>query len=275
MRIPRAWLSSVLGIALAGVYVVPVYWMVATSLKQPGDVFASPPDLIPSPVTFRAYADSVLNSSGVLRGLLNSTIVGIATTALTLALSLPAAYGLARFRLRFVNTFLLLFLVVQMIPAINLALPMFVIFSRLDMVNSYTGLVLANCSLAVPLAVTVLRPYFLTVPGEVVEAATVDGCNQWSAFLRIALPVSVPGIVTVAVVSFLGAWGEFVFALALTTKEEMQPVSVVLAGLTNAFGTRWNDVMAVSAVVALPIFLAFLFLQRFVVGGLTAGASKS
>ncbi|WP_228010377.1 carbohydrate ABC transporter permease [Nonomuraea phyllanthi] len=275
MRIPRAWLSSVLGIALAGVYVVPVYWMVATSLKQPGDVFASPPDLIPSPVTFRAYADSVLNSSGVLRGLLNSTIVGIATTALTLALSLPAAYGLARFRLRFVNTFLLLFLVVQMIPAINIALPMFVIFSRLDMVNSYTGLVLANCSLAVPLAVTVLRPYFLTVPGEVVEAATVDGCNQWSAFLRIALPVSVPGIVTVAVVSFLGAWGEFVFALALTTKEEMQPVSVVLAGLTNAFGTRWNDVMAVSAVVALPIFLAFLFLQRFVVGGLTAGASKS
>ncbi|QFY14674.1 ABC transporter permease subunit [Nonomuraea phyllanthi] len=249
--------------------------MVATSLKQPGDVFASPPDLIPSPVTFRAYADSVLNSSGVLRGLLNSTIVGIATTALTLALSLPAAYGLARFRLRFVNTFLLLFLVVQMIPAINIALPMFVIFSRLDMVNSYTGLVLANCSLAVPLAVTVLRPYFLTVPGEVVEAATVDGCNQWSAFLRIALPVSVPGIVTVAVVSFLGAWGEFVFALALTTKEEMQPVSVVLAGLTNAFGTRWNDVMAVSAVVALPIFLAFLFLQRFVVGGLTAGASKS
>ncbi|GAA3643321.1 carbohydrate ABC transporter permease [Nonomuraea antimicrobica] len=271
----RAWLSTSIGILLAALYIVPVYWMVATSLKLPGDIFASPPDLVPSPVTFGAYADSVLNNSAVLRGLGNSTVVGAATTVLTLALALPAAYGLARFRLRFVNAFLLLFLVVQMIPAINVALPMFVIFSNLGLVNTYAGLVVANCSLALPLAVTVLRPYFLAVPGEVVEAARVDGCNQWRAFVRIALPVSVPGIVTVAVVSFLGAWGEFVFALALATKDEMQPISVVLAGLTNAFGTRWNDVMAVSAVVALPIFLAFLFLQRFVVGGLTAGASKS
>lgn len=271
----RAWLGTVAGMLLAALYVVPVYWMVATSLKEPGDIFAVPPALVPSPVTVSAYTDSVLHNPAVLRGLANSTVVGAATTLLTLALALPAAYGLARFRLRFVNAFLLLFLVVQMIPAINVALPMFVIFSNLDLVNSYTGLVLANCSLALPLAVTVLRPYFLAVPGEVVEAARVDGCNQWGAFVRIALPVSVPGVVTVAVVSFLGAWGEFVFALALTTKEEMQPISVVLAGLTNAFGTRWNDVMAVSAVVALPIFLAFLFLQRYVVGGLTAGASKT
>ncbi|MFD0660034.1 carbohydrate ABC transporter permease [Thermocatellispora tengchongensis] len=203
----RAWLSTAIGTLLAALYVVPVYWMVATSLKRPGDIFASPPDLVPSPVSFAAYADSVLTHAGVLRGLANSTVIGLATTVLTLALAMPAAYGLARFRLRFVNGFLLLFLVVQMIPAINVALPMFVILSHLDLVNTYTGLVLANCSLALPLAVTVLRPYFLAVPGEVVEAARVDGCNQWSAFVRIALPVTVPGIVTVAVVSFLGAWG--------------------------------------------------------------------
>ncbi|WP_199565283.1 carbohydrate ABC transporter permease [Spongiactinospora rosea] len=274
MKGSRAWLSTVLGVAVAGAYLVPVYWMVVTSLKEPGDIFATPPRLVPAPATLGAYTGSVLGSPGVLRGLANSTIIGLATTLVTLALALPAAYGLARFRVRFAGSVLLLFLVAQMIPAINVALPMFVTFSRLDMVNTYAGLVLANCSLALPLAVTVLRPYFLTVPGEVVEAARVDGCGHWSAFWRVALPVSTPGIVTVAVVSFLGAWGEFVFALSLTTREEMQPVSVVLAGLTNAFGTRWNDVMAVSAVVALPIFLAFLFLQRFVVGGLTAGATK-
>ncbi len=270
----RWWLSGG-GLLITAVYLLPVYWMLATSLKESSDIFATPPDLIPSPVTFTAYTETVMTHSGIGRGLLNSAIIATATTLVTLAIAVPAAYGLARLRLRFVPALMLLFLVVQMVPAVNLALPMFVIFSRLDLVNSYTGLVLANCSLAIPLAITVLRPYFLSVPGEVLDAARVDGCTTWSAFLRVAIPVSVPGLITVAVISFLGAWGEFVFGLALASDEQMQPITVVLSGLANAFGTRWNDLMAVSAVVALPIIVVFAFLQRYIVGGLTAGASKS
>src|SRR5690606_37526658 len=109
------WASTVIGALLAAVYIVPVYWMVATSLKRPGDVFADPPDIVPSPVSFGAYAEAVFANTHVLRGLANSTVVGAGTTLLTLALALPAAYGTARFRLRFVSAFLLLFLVVQMI----------------------------------------------------------------------------------------------------------------------------------------------------------------
>ncbi|PSL02403.1 multiple sugar transport system permease protein [Haloactinopolyspora alba] len=271
----RRWWLTGGGVLITAVYLLPVYWMLATSLKTSSDIFATPPDLVPSPVTFTSYTETVMNHAGIGRGLLNSAIIAVATTLVTLAIAVPAAYGLARLRLRFVPLLMLLFLVVQMVPAVNLALPMFVIFSRLDLVNSYTGLVLANCSLAIPLAITVLRPYFLSVPGEVLDAARVDGCTTWSAFLRVAVPVSVPGLITVAVISFLGAWGEFVFGLALASEESMQPITVVLAGLVNSFGTRWNDLMAVSAVVALPIIVIFVFLQRYIVGGLTAGASKS
>lgn len=270
----RRWLTAG-GVLITALYLLPVYWMLATSLKESSDIFATPPQLFPSPISLTSYTETVVNHAGIGRGLLNSTVIAVGTTVVTLAVAVPAAYALARLRVRFVALLMLLFLVVQMIPAVNLALPMFVIFSRADLVNSYVGLILANCSLAIPLAITILRPYFLSVPGEVIEAAKIDGCTTWTAFLRVALPVSMPGLITVAVISFLGAWGEFVFGLALASDETMQPITVVLAGLTNSFGTRWNDLMAVSVVVALPIIVVFVFLQRYIVGGLTAGATKS
>ncbi|UPK73513.1 carbohydrate ABC transporter permease [Nocardioidaceae bacterium SCSIO 66511] len=270
----RRWLF-VLGLAVTIVYLIPVYWMVNTSFKEAGDIFASPPDLVPLPPTTDSYDNAVFSNSDIARGLANSAIIAIGTTVVTLLIALPAAYGLARLRVRFVSVFLMLFLIVQMVPSVNLALPMFILFSSAGLVNSYLGLIIANCALAVPLAVTILRPFFLSVPGEIVESAKIDGCNEFTAFCRVALPISTPGVITVAVVSFLGAWGEFVFGLALATNEKFQPVTVVLAGLTNAFGTRWNDLMAVSAIIALPVILVFIFLQRYIVAGLTEGATKS
>ncbi|MGH3360445.1 MAG: carbohydrate ABC transporter permease, partial [Nocardioidaceae bacterium] len=255
----RRWLF-VLGLVVTVTYLIPVYWMVNTSLKEAGDIFASPPDLIPLPPTFASYESAVFSDADIARGLANSAIIAIGTTIVTLLVALPAAYGLARLRVRFVSVMLMLFLIVQMVPSVNLALPMFILFSSAGLVNSYVGLIIANCSLAIPLAVTLLRPFFLSVPGEIVEAAKIDGCNEFGAFLRVALPISAPGIITAAVVSFLGAWGEFVFGLALATDERLQPITVVLAGITNSFGTRWNDLMAVSAIIALPVICVFIFL---------------
>lgn len=270
----RRWLL-VLGLVVTAAYLIPVYWMVNTSFKEAGDIFAAPPDLVPLPPTLESYRSAVFSDADIARGLTNSGIIAIGTTVVTLLIALPAAYGLARLRVRFVPAILMLFLIVQMVPSVNLALPMFILFSSAGLVNSYTGLIIANCSLAIPLAVTLLRPFFLSVPGDIVEAAKIDGCNEFSAFLRVALPISTPGIITAAVVSFLGAWGEFVFGLALATDEKLQPITVVLAGITNSFGTRWNDLMAVSAIIALPVILVFVFLQRYIVAGLTEGATKS
>jgi multiple sugar transport system permease protein len=255
-------------------YLFPVYWMVATSLKPQRDVFAIPPKIVPWPPTFASYEKAVIGNDLVAQSLLNSAIIGIGTTLVTLVLAVPAAYGLARLKLRFTVAFALFLLISQMLPSINLALPLFVLFSKAGLVNSYQGLIIANATVTVPFAIIVLRPFFLTVPGEVIEASRVDGSTRFGAFLRIALPLSTPGLITVSALSFLMAWGDFVFGLTLATKEEMQPVTVTLSQIITEFGTRWNELMAVSTVVALPIVLFFVFLQRYIVGGLTSGSLK-
>lgn len=267
-------LLVLVAVLVTALYLLPVYWMLNTSFKDAGDIFATPPALLPLPPTSASYSDAVFDNPDIARGLANSAAIALGTTLVTILIALPAAYGLARLRIRFVAAVLMLFLIVQMVPSVNLALPMFVLFSSAGLVNSYTGLIIANCALAIPLAITILRPYFLSVPAEIIEAARIDGCNEFTAFYRVALPVSTPGVITIAVVSFLGAWGEFVFGLALATDERFQPITVVLAGLTNAFGTRWNDLMAVSTVIAVPVIVIFVVLQRYIVAGLTEGATK-
>lgn len=273
-RTNRRWLAGV-GIAATLVYLIPVYWMLNTSFKQSDDIFSTPPSLLPIPPTIESYAQAVFADPDIARGLMNSAVIAIGTTVVTLAVALPAAYGLAKLRIRGVGVVLMLMLIVQMVPSVNLALPMFVLFSSAGLVNSYLGLIIANCTLAIPLAITILRPYFLGVPSEIIEAAKIDGTSEFTGFLRVVVPISTPGIITTVVITFLGAWGEFVFGLALATDEKMQPITIVLAEITNEFGVRWNDLMAVSTVIALPVIAAFVFLQRYIVAGLTDGATKS
>jgi multiple sugar transport system permease protein len=266
--------ESIFSAVLVAIYLFPVYWMVATSLKAQREIFAIPPKLVPWPPDLDPYREAVLGNPDVARGVLNSTVIAIGTTALTLVLAAPASYALARLKLRFTVAIGLMLLISQMLPSINLALPLFVIFSRVGLVDSFLALIVANATVTVPFAIIVLRPFFLTVPGEVVEASRVDGSTRFGAFWRIALPLAGPGLITVAALTFLTAWGEFVFGLTLATSEEMQPITVVLSRIITQFGTRWNELMAVSTVVALPIVIFFILLQRYIVGGLTAGAMK-
>ena len=162
----------------------------------------------------------------------------------------------------------------QMLPSINLALPMFAIFARIDLLDTYTALITANVALTLPFAIIIMRPYFLSVPSDLINAAVVDGCTPLGAFWRVVLPLVRPGVVVTAALTFLTAWGEFVFGLTLATSEDMQPITVVLNRFIAQFGTRWNELMAVSTVIAFPIVVIFLLAQRHIVAGLTAGATK-
>lgn len=255
-------------------YLFPVYWMVVTSLKEPPDIFASPPRLIPDPVTFASYRDAVLGNSIVQRAVLSSVIIATGTMIITLLLATPAAYALARLRLRGSGIMVLLLVLGQLLPAVVIAGPLFVLFRRLDLTNSYQSLILADVSITLPFAVIVLRPYFLTVPGELEHAAMLDGASRLRAFVQIILPLVRPGLVTVAAFSFLMAWGEFMFALSLNLDEKIQPITVALNTFSGQYGTRWNDMMAVSTTVAIPIVLIFVALQRAIVAGITTGATK-
>ena len=266
--------STVVGVVIVAVFLFPVYWMVATSLKEPAAIFASPPHLVPTPPTLEAYRDAVFGDPVVLRSMLNSVVVSFGTMVLTVLLAAPAAYALARLDLPGGPLVLLLLLITQLLPSIVMAGPLFVIFSRLGLVNSYQALILADTTVALPFAVIILRPFFLSVPRDLEAAALVDGATRWGSFLRITLPLVRPGLVTVAAFSFLFAWGEFIFALSLNQDESLQPITVALNRLIGQYGTEWNSMMAVSTAVAVPIIAMFAGLQRFIVGGLTSGATK-
>lgn len=270
----RPWIWSVLAILLAVIYLFPVYWMIATSLKEPASLFRYPPAIFPDPLTFTAYLNVVFGDATVLRSIGNSLVVATGTTVLTLLLATPAAYALARLHLRYTGWIVFLMLVAQMMPTINIALPLFTLFSGFKLVNTYWGLILANTSLTIPLALVVLRPYFLTVPSTLIDAALLDGCNRWTAFTKIVLPTVRGGLISAATITFFTGWGEFVFALTLATDEQMQPISVTLSRYIGDYGTQWNNLMAVSTVLALPIIVIFVTLQRHVVGGLTGDIDK-
>jgi multiple sugar transport system permease protein len=273
-RIARTgYFRTIIGTIFVLVYLFPVYWMVTTSLKSRVDIFATPPKIFPIPVDTTSYTNEVINNPVLIKVLLNSVIVSIGTMILTLLLAIPGTYALARFRLKGASVILLLMLIGQLLPSIVIAGPMFMTFSKLSLLNSHIGLILADTTITLPFCIIMLRPFFLAVPNELESAAKVDGCTQIGVLWRIVLPYVRPGLITVAAFSFLIAWGEFVFALSLNTKAN-QPVTVALNKFIGQYGTQWNDLMAVSTVVALPIMVIFASLQRFIVGGLTAGAVK-
>jgi multiple sugar transport system permease protein len=266
--------STLVGVLIVALFLFPVFWMVSTSLKAPADIFATPPDLIPSPPSAEAYREAVFGNPVVLRAMVSSVVVSLGTMLLTILLAAPAAYALARLELPGGPLVLLLLLITQLLPSIVMAGPLFVVFSRLGLVNSYQALILADTTITLPFAVIILRPFFLSVPKDLESAALVDGATRWRSFVQVTLPLVRPGLVTVAAFSFLFAWGEFVFALSLNTNEGIQPVTVALNKLIGQYGTQWNSLMAISTAVAVPIVTVFAGLQKFIVGGLTSGATK-
>ncbi|MGH2532571.1 MAG: carbohydrate ABC transporter permease [Thermomicrobiales bacterium] len=274
----RLWATGYGKSVLAGlvvlVYLFPIYWMVTTSLKTSPAIFANPPQIIPTSPTLTAYRDAVFDNPAVVRSMLNSVIIAAGTMLLTLVLAPPAAYALARLRLRGSAVVALMLLLSQLLPAIVVAGPLFVLFTRLDLINSYQAMILADVTVTLPFAVIILRPFFLTVPRELESAALVDGATLLGAFFRIVLPLVRPGLVTVAAFSFLIAWGEFIFALSLNLDQNIEPITIAMNRFVGQYGTEWNNMMAVATAVALPIVAVFAGLQRFIVGGLTTGATK-
>ncbi|MGH2551715.1 MAG: carbohydrate ABC transporter permease [Thermomicrobiales bacterium] len=273
-RFNPKYIRTAIGLAVVMLYLFPVYWMVATSLKSPAEIFASPPKFIPWPLDFSSYQDAVIHNSVVHRAILSSIIIATGVMLLTLVLATPAAYALARFKLRGSGVMTLLLVLGQLLPAVVIAGPLFVLFRRLELTNSYQAMIIADVTATLPFAVIVLRPYFLTIPGELEQAAMLDGANRFRVFWEIVLPLVQPGLVTVAAFAFLMAWGEFIFALSLNLDEKIQPITVALNKFSGQYGTRWNDMMAVSTTVAIPIIIVFVALQRFIVSGISTGATK-
>ncbi|UUZ96681.1 carbohydrate ABC transporter permease [Paenibacillus sp. P25] len=203
----RDYAMSAAGWVLTLIFLFPVYWMIATSLKPMGELFVIPPHLFPHEPTLSSYVDNFVKNRAMLGYIGNSFMIATGTMLLTLLLATPAAYGLARSPMRGKAAILILLLATQMLPSIMLAMPLFIAFTKIQLINSYTALIVANTTHSLPFAILVLRPYFLSVPGGLEEAAMIDGRGKFSAFRRIILPLVKPGLLTVGAFCFLWGWG--------------------------------------------------------------------
>lgn len=204
----------------------------------------------------------------------NSLIVSIGTSLLGLVIAIPAGYAFSRYKFTGRDVSMFAFLLVQMFPGIIILVPYFLVMKTLGLLNSHLGLILAYCVTALPLCVWMLKGFFDTVPRELEEAATLDGCNQFQVFTKVVLPLSMPAVAVTALFSFLAAWNEFLLALTFNTSNDMYTLPVGLASLISSTGQAWGDFAAASILVSLPVALLFLFFQKFLIDGLSAGGVK-
>jgi ABC-type glycerol-3-phosphate transport system permease component len=247
--------------------------MVSTSLKPADATYVIPPAWIPDQITLDSYR-LVLSLHNFPRYFLNSGIVSIATTLSALVFAAMAGYGFSRFRFRGSNVLMVSILVTQMFPGILLVIPYFSLMSNVGLFNTYPALIIAYTSFALPFCIWMLKGFFDSIPAEMDEAAMIDGCSRLGVFLRVVLPLSLPGLAATAIFSFLLAWNEFLFALALTASPDMYVVTVGIASNIGQLVIEWNHLMAASVLATIPTIALYAFLERYLVQGLTAGAVK-
>ncbi len=267
------WLCCAIGIAIVISYLFPVYWMFISGLKTSAEIFADPPSMVPQHPTLAAF-HFVFERENVVRYMRNSLAIAIPVTMVTLVLGSSGAYALSRLRTSLVDVALVVALILQIFPDALLATPMFIMFRHFNLLNTFTGVVLATSAKSVAFALVILRPMYRQVPMEIEEASRVDGCNTFQTFWRIVLPIMRVPLIVVGVLSFVQAYGQFVYPLTLLSKQELQPATVGIYSFIGAEYADWDHVMAFASVFALPVLILFLLLQRKIVAGLTTGALK-
>lgn len=260
-------------IVAADVMLFPLLWMLCVSLKNPTEVSAYPITWIPRAPTLESYA-RVWTYGQFGHYFLNSVIVAGVSTLLCVGVAAPAAYGFSRFRY-FGHAFLeSTVLSTQMLPAILLVIPYFVLMRQVGLINTYPALWLIYTAFALPFCMWMLIGFFKGVPRDLDEAALIDGCGWFNAFRLVVLPLAVPGVAATTLFAFIASWKEYLFALVLTTDRSMYVVPVGIASLFGEHSAAWNDIMAAAVIATVPALIFYAFLDRYLVAGLTAGAVK-
>jgi ABC-type glycerol-3-phosphate transport system permease component len=258
--------------ALAAFVLGPVGWLVTTSLKPRAEVFASPPKFMPSSFTFSNYRDVL--TADTVRFFANSVSVCLGTTLMCVAFSLLACYTLTRTGSRGRKPILIMVLVSQLLPQAVLLVPLYRAADTFGLLNSRFGLMIAYMTFTLPVAIWLLRGFLMGIPLELEEAARIDGLSEFAAFWRVIVPLAKPGVAAVGIYVFFMAWQDFMYALVFLTDDAKRTLPLGVLSLIGSHTIEWGQLMAVSAILLVPILLVFTFAQRYFIAGITAGAVK-
>jgi len=271
-KAPSVWSYVIL--VLAGLIAIfPVFWIFSTSLKPAAEVLSPELSILPKTFTLENY-ESVLAGGAFWGWMLNSVMIALFTTLIGMILASTTAYAMSRFAFWGKRPVLFAFLVAQMFPGAILIVPLYNIMKELGLLNTFTGLILAYSTLSLPFCVWMLKGFFDAIPTSLEEAAMIDGMSAFGTFLRIILPLSLPGLAVTGFFSFITAWNEFMFALTFMTGESHYTLPVGLRTYVFEFNTAWHLMAAGAIIVTIPVLAVFLVAQRFLISGLTAGGVK-
>ena len=272
-RLLNAVAYGLLIVAIAIVF-FPLLWMLTVSVRPNLEVTKMPPDWIPEVFTFEGYL-KIFGNTRFLLVFLNTMAISLVVTILSLILGATAAYALARFRFAGQRAVLMFLIITQMFPLVLLCIPYFRIFITLGLYDTRTSLVIVYLTFTLPFCILMLRSYFLNIPPDIEEAAMLDGCTRLQAIFRMLLPMSYPAFVGAGLYTFLLAWNEFLFAVVLIESWGNRVLTMAIYSLMAEFVTDWNTMMAFSVLASFPLVAAFIFLQKYMVQGMTAGALTS
>jgi len=268
------WLVLLLAFA-----VIPMLWMLSTSLKGQFAALSQPPQWIPSNPTLVQY-QTLLSPTGTigpvfLRYFLNSMIVSLSTTVLGVLIAIPAAYAFSRFQFPGRDILFFAVLVRNMFPVVVFLIPLFILMRTLHLVNTHWSLILTYMTFGLPLSIWLLKGFYDNIPEELERAARIDGASRFKAFWLIIMPLSSPGIIATAIYAFIGAWNEYVYALTFLNSESLLTLPVGLQHFFTEFATNWPGLMAAAFIMSVPVVVMFMLLQKQFVQALTEGAVKS
>jgi arabinogalactan oligomer/maltooligosaccharide transport system permease protein len=266
-------IAHVVIICVTLVTIYPIVQIVGISLRPSDRLYSTSLSIIPEDATAQAYHD-VLFEKDFLLWLRNSTIVAGAVTLIGVFLAATSGYAFSRFRFAIRKSGLYSFLIAQMFPATMLLLPLYVLMKGLHLLNSLGGLAIAYVATALPFCVWTMKGYYDTIPRELEEAAMMDGASYWRAFRTVVLPLATPALAITAIFSFMAAWSEFMVARVIISTKSLHTLPLGLESLSSTFQTEWANYAAGSVLVSLPVVFLFLFLNRFLVSGLTLGSVK-
>lgn len=261
--------NTVIGAIILALLLYPVYWLLSASF-QPGASAASISP-IPLPPSLDAYQQALDDQFG---NIITSLIVATGTAILSVAIAAPAAFGLSRLRTRFVDVVLITLFIAQIVPGIVLANSLYTMFDTIGLLNSYFGLMLANASSTLPFALLLLRSFMRDLDPEILEAARIDGAGNLRSFIAIVLPLSRNALITAGVFGFLAGWGDFLFALTLTTGSDIRTMTIGIFQYIGSPNIQWSAVMAAGVLASIPAILLLLLLQRYLKAGLAQGSGK-
>lgn len=255
------------------IWLFPVYWMLVTAIKPRDEVIETTPAFVPGRISFDSFRIAV-TQSGFLSNLRNSAAVTITAMVLAVGVAFLSCAALTQYRFRGRRAIMLAVLCIQMIPGSALLIPQFVVFNRIGLLDSYTGLVLAYIAMTLPFSIWNLRGFFLNLPEAIFESARVEGANDWQILWRITFPLVAPGIVSTSVVTFINAWNDYLISYTFIKDQSRYTLPVWLASFTTPTGTDFGAQMAASVLFSLPVIVFFMIVQRNITRGITTGAVK-